>query len=196
MPAKETKTAAELKVLIENELRKNHPECAHAEVIIKPQAGLSPWSASIYGESPAIDQNCRGRIDKIVAQMRKRFDLVPQNLDSHEQDRTAEKDHATAEIAAVIASIEAERRQPDPWERMCLVQAISQIFMGAYRLACSNAELARTPIAQRSPLSAAPGEPLLDRCDLALLRRALVEAEEEPVRRFPSFGPIAFRGVL
>ena len=118
------------------------------------------------------------------------------HLDPHRQNRKAEKDHAAAEIAAVIAFIEAECRQPDHWEKMCLVQAISQIFMGAYRLASANAELAMTPIEQRSPLSGVPEEPLLERCDLALLRRALVEAEDEPVRRFPSFGPIAFRGVL
>ncbi len=115
---------------------------------------------------------------------------------SHIQKRTAEKDHATAEIAAVIAALEAEMRQPDLWERMCLVQAITQIFMGAYRLASSNAELARTPIEQRSSLTAAPEEPLLERCNLDLIKLALVEAEEEPVRRFPSFGPIAFRGLL
>jgi hypothetical protein len=87
MPAKEAKTAAELKVLIENELRKDHPECAYADVVINPPAGLSPWSASIYGEGPAIAQNCRSRIDNIVAQMRERFDLAPQHLGARPDSR-------------------------------------------------------------------------------------------------------------
>jgi hypothetical protein len=117
------------------------------------------------------------------------------DLDSHRRARTDEKDPAEAEIAAVIASIEEERRQPNPWERMWLVQAISHIFRGAYRLAAFNAELARTLIGQRGPLSTELAEPLSDRCDLALLKRALSEAEQEPVRRFPSLGPIAFRGL-
>jgi hypothetical protein len=117
------------------------------------------------------------------------------DLDSHRRGRTDEKDRAETEIAAVVASIEEARRQPDPWEKMCLVQAICHIFRGAYRLAAFNAELARTSIGQRSPLSTEIADPLLDRCDLALPKCALGEAEQEPVLRFPSLGPIAFRGL-
>jgi hypothetical protein len=114
------------------------------------------------------------------------------DLESYMRDRKDEKDHASADIAAAIAAIEEEGREPDNWERMCLVQAIASIFSGAYRLARSNAELARTPADQRSPLSETSTEPFLDRCDLTLLKRALLEAEAEPVRKFPSFGPIEF----
>jgi hypothetical protein len=109
------------------------------------------------------------------------------------RDRKDEKDRASADIAAAI---EAERREPDNWERMCLVQAIVHVFAGAYRLALSNAELARTPVDQRSPLCSPPSEPSFDHCSLALLKRALVEAEAEPVRKFPSFGPIEFSGEI
>ena len=113
-------------------------------------------------------------------------------LDSYMRDRKDEKDQACADIAAVIAAIELKGREADNWERMCLVQAIANIFAGAYRLARSNAELARTPVDQRSPLSETSTEPFLDQCDLMLLKRALLEAEAERLRKFPSFGPIEF----
>jgi hypothetical protein len=35
-------------------------------------------------------------------------------------------------------------------------------------------------------------DPLLDRCSMTVLRQALHEAELEPVRAFPAFGPIVF----
>ena len=68
---------------------------------------------------------------------------------------------------------------------------------GAFRIQhrVDEIELTRTSIDQRSLLSAELAEPLLDRCDLALLKCALEEAEQEPVRRFPSLGPVAFRGL-
>jgi hypothetical protein len=76
MSDKELKTSAELKMLIERELRKDHPECRYAEVVINPPAGMGPWGASIFGEGPSIDENCRRRIDGIVARLRDEFDLA------------------------------------------------------------------------------------------------------------------------
>jgi hypothetical protein len=76
MSAKETKTSAELKLLIERELLRDHPECMNAEVIINPPEGMRPWGASIYGKGPTIDRNCRSRIESIVAELRDKFDLA------------------------------------------------------------------------------------------------------------------------
>ena len=70
------KSATDLKVMIEEKLRRDHPACRYAEVIISPPAGGLPWSASVFGEGPAIDQECRRRIDGIVAQLREEYDLA------------------------------------------------------------------------------------------------------------------------
>ena len=35
-----------------------------------------PWSASLFGEGPTIDQECRRRVEAIVAELRERFDLA------------------------------------------------------------------------------------------------------------------------
>jgi hypothetical protein len=42
MPDKPTKTAADLKLMIEAKLRAGHPECERAEVIINPPAAGRP----------------------------------------------------------------------------------------------------------------------------------------------------------
>ena len=70
------KTASDLKLMIEEKLRSGHPECARAEVIINPPDRGLPWSASIFGEGSTIDQECRPRIEGIVAELRERFDLA------------------------------------------------------------------------------------------------------------------------
>ena len=70
------KTASDLKLMIEEKLRSGHPECERAEVVINPPAGDLPWSASIFGEGPTIDHECRRRIAGIVSEVRERFDLA------------------------------------------------------------------------------------------------------------------------
>jgi hypothetical protein len=70
------KTASDLKLMIEEKLRSGHPECERAEVVINPPAKGLPWSASIFGEGPTIDQECRRRIEGIVAELREQFDLA------------------------------------------------------------------------------------------------------------------------
>ena len=65
-----------LKLMIEERLRSGHPECERAEVIINPPAKGLPWSASLFGEGPTIDQECRRRVEAIVAELRERFDLA------------------------------------------------------------------------------------------------------------------------
>jgi hypothetical protein len=70
------KTASDLKLMIEEKLRSGHPECERAEVVINPPAKGLPWSASIFGEGPTIEQECRRRIEGIVAELREHFDLA------------------------------------------------------------------------------------------------------------------------
>jgi hypothetical protein len=76
MPEKATKTAAELKLMIEDKLRAGHPECKRAEVVINPPVAGCPWSAAIFGEGPTIDHECRRRLEGIVEQLREQFDLT------------------------------------------------------------------------------------------------------------------------
>ena len=49
IPDKPRKTAAELKLLIEEKLLAGHPDCERAEVVINPPAAGHPWSAAIFG---------------------------------------------------------------------------------------------------------------------------------------------------
>ena len=76
MSIRPKKTASDLKLMIEERLRSGHPECERAEVIINPPAKNLPWSASLFGEGPTIDQDCRRRVEAIVAELRERFDLA------------------------------------------------------------------------------------------------------------------------
>jgi hypothetical protein len=76
MSDKPRKTAADLKLMIEEKLRAGHPECERAEVVINPPLAGKPWAASLLGTGPTIDQECRRRIDSIVAQLREQFDLA------------------------------------------------------------------------------------------------------------------------
>jgi len=51
---------------------------------------------------------------------------------------------------------------------------------------------ALVPAEERSANPNLPDDPFYKRCDLALLRAALREAEAEPVRDTPAFGPVVF----
>ena len=65
MSERSKKTASDLKLMIEERLRSGHPECERAEVIINPPAKGLPWSASLFGEGPTIDHECRRRIEAV-----------------------------------------------------------------------------------------------------------------------------------
>jgi hypothetical protein len=116
------------------------------------------------------------------------------DLDVQLVERAEEKRRATARIAVAISAIEAGGRQPDLWERVFLAQAIAALFAGAYRLAEVDAALSLTPKEERSPFPNLLTDPIFDRCDIAVLRTALRQAESEDVRRFPTFGPPIFIG--
>ena len=67
MSDKPRKTAGDLKLIIEEKLRAGHPEFERAEVVIIPPVADQPWAASLFGTGLTIDQECRKRIDSIVA---------------------------------------------------------------------------------------------------------------------------------
>jgi hypothetical protein len=95
-------------------------------------------------------------------------------------------------IRAAIAQIAAAGREPDLWERVHIVAAISMLFRGAYSLGGVDAENAMVLAEERSARPNLPTDPFFDRCDLALLKAALREAEAEPVRDWPHCGPVVF----
>ena len=76
--------------------------------------------------------------------------------EAHMQRRKAEKDTATAEVAFALNRMMDERRNPDNWERVYLVYALSSIFRGCYGLATTEARLAMTPPSERSPSAHLP----------------------------------------
>jgi hypothetical protein len=115
---------------------------------------------------------------------------MPSADELHMQQRKIEKDTATDEIAVTLNRLMGEQREPDPWERVCLVRALSEVFSGCYSLAMTDARLALTPPDQQTPFTSLAVDPFFDRCDLQLLSRALRAAVVEPVRPFPHLGPV------
>ena len=76
MSDKPRKTAADLKLIIEERLRSGHPECEREEVVINSRVAGQPWASSLFGAGPTIDHKCRRRMESIVAQLREKFDLA------------------------------------------------------------------------------------------------------------------------
>jgi hypothetical protein len=109
------------------------------------------------------------------------------------EERAAEKQQALAKLRAAIGLIERQHRELDNWERVHFVHGLAAMFAGAYRLAGVEAGLALTPLVERSPAALLPSDAIFDRSSTEFVKRALVYAEAEPVRRFPSFGPVEFR---
>ena len=94
--------------------------------------------------------------------------------DAYVRQRADEKARATAAIAAAIATIDGEQREPDTWERKHLYIAIMSVFHGRHRLAMVYAEKALTPTDERGRFAEDLG---LDDCDLAAFRLLLSNAE-------------------
>jgi hypothetical protein len=104
--------------------------------------------------------------------------------------RAAERAAAIAEITFVLDQFKKDRRNPDLWERYCLVRALSAAFSGCYRLASVEARFALTPPDLRGRDANLPTDPLFDRCDLSLLGDVLREVDAAPLREFAHLGPI------
>ena len=110
-------------------------------------------------------------------------------LDDRTRMRSADKAQALGEIAAVLAMIDAEHREPDEWERLCLLRAFSLVSAGCYLVAAIEArEASARP--SRSPTDVA-AEPVLQKLDLPTLFEALKESMAEDARLFPHLGPMA-----
>ncbi len=110
--------------------------------------------------------------------------------DEHMRQRQAEKDEAVADVWVVIAALEAERRQPDTWECVCLSRSLAALFSGCYSLAMVEARMAGTPHDERGHTASLTIDPVVARMDIALARKALILAQNEPLRRFPHLGPV------
>ena len=105
------------------------------------------------------------------------------------ETRKADKAQALGEIAAVLAMIDAEHREPDDWERLCLLRAFSLVSSGCYLLASLEARDAS--LTQTISMDERAVEPTLQRCDLLTMFEALKEAMAEDARPYPHLGPMA-----
>jgi hypothetical protein len=106
--------------------------------------------------------------------------------------RAAEKASAVEAIEYAMAAVEGQGREPDVWERECLVEAVGALFRGLYSLASVNAENALTPADRRSAFGLTEDD--LAHCDMSSLARAFAIAVAEPVRPSGHLGPIVFAG--
>jgi hypothetical protein len=120
------------------------------------------------------------------------FEVVPSS-EKWTVPRRPEKACAVGSITIALRAMESLGRDLDWWEREHLVEAIGALFRGAYRLASFNAELALAPTNERSREATAKcGDS--GRSSLPDLRSAFLVAAQEPLKRFPHFGPVVFAG--
>ena len=110
--------------------------------------------------------------------------------DEHMKRRQAEKDEAIAAVWVVLNALNAARRQPDLWERICLSRALAALFSGCYSLAMVKARTARTPQDERGHTVSLTIDPVIARMDITLAQKALTLAQSEPLRQFPHLGPV------
>ena len=103
--------------------------------------------------------------------------------------RDADKAQALGEIAAVLAMIDAAHREPDVWERLCLLRAFSLVSAGCYLLAALEArDASLTPAIAMDDRAE---QTVLEHCDLFTLFEALKETMAEEARAYPHLGPLA-----
>lgn len=110
-------------------------------------------------------------------------------IDDRLRLRSADKAQALGEIAAVLAMIDSAGREPDGWERLCLLRAFSLVGSGCYNLATLEARDAS--LAPTRAMEDTLAEPVLAHCELAVLFEALKEAMGEEPRAYPHLGPLA-----
>lgn len=110
-------------------------------------------------------------------------------LDERLVIRAADKAQALGEIAAVLAMMDAAKREPETWERLSLLRAFAFVAVGCYGLALLEArDASLAPTREITDLLA---EPVLARCDLMTMFAALREAMAEAPRLYPHVGPTA-----
>ena len=110
-------------------------------------------------------------------------------LDDRLETRSADKAQALGAIAAVLAAIDGAHREPEPWERLCLLRAFSFVSSGCYLLAAIEA---REAAAKGGTVpDGVAAEPVVAACELPTLFEALKEAMAEDARLYPHLGPVA-----
>ena len=106
------------------------------------------------------------------------------NITDRQARQTEEKDRAVKVIRQAIASLETAGRQPTPWEKVVLADAISGAWRGWYSsVAAVVRGMATPPTKVCHPL-----EPMLEKYDLVSFKRALdvVDAGEATTPSFVS----------
>jgi len=106
------------------------------------------------------------------------------------RERATEKALACDAFEEVLLVIEAEIREPDDWERVCLADALAALSRGAYRQARMLAEKALTPVYERSNVSRSSE---FNSLSLSMLTRSFATVRAERLRASPHLGPIIFR---
>lgn len=98
-----------------------------------------------------------------------------------ERSRVELRDDALQAIREAIGSIAEAGREPDRWECFCLIHALSAFRAGTYAMAEVEADISRTPKAQRSLSEVALEDPVF-RTSLMQLQRGLNRAETAPLQ--------------
>lgn len=107
----------------------------------------------------------------------------------HMARRAAEKADAVDDLDYIMAVIEGEGREPDAWEKDCIVEGLGHALRGNYGLVYAEVDAALTPAEERGALSpdvAAKWHGF----GIARLRRVLRIVATEPAQAWQHFGPI------
>ena len=103
-----------------------------------------------------------------------------------QRSRSELRSDALQAIREAIEPMAEAGREPDRWECFCLIHAFSAFRAGTYAMAEVEADLARTPMAQRSLSEVTLDDPVF-RVSLAQLQRGLRLAEVESLQESDSF---------
>jgi hypothetical protein len=107
--------------------------------------------------------------------------------EDHIKKRAKEKASAIARLEQVITYIEAQQREPDHRECVCLAEGIACIFSGVYRLAAGEAYHALVSREEDNPFTGISADTTYD-FTLDRLKKALDDARQAPVEPHPRFG--------
>jgi hypothetical protein len=103
----------------------------------------------------------------------------------HLREREKDKEEAVAAVDELLAAIEQELREPDPWERFHLVEAIGAIFRGACGSGSAEIDRARTPPERRGIPPELREDPVTRRGWVEGSLPQPIEASRKPQHCFP-----------
>ena len=110
-------------------------------------------------------------------------------FDDRMRTRNADKAQALGAVAAVLAAIDASHREPNTWERLCVLRAFSLIASGCYLLAVMEARDAS--MKPNLELDDRCAETVIETLELPVMFEALRESMAEDARLYPHLGPMA-----